>query len=151
MVGYRWKEEKIIFPMFKLTDTLEADTRCYYYYYYYYHYYYTALKHSSFGPLLDIGLLIGYKGFSLISFGNDKPLLRDGYARVCLLCIYMQPAWHTRLVKLTAHSPSASAVIGGAWWYTIFNFRHISYLFSKLKSHASVWIQTRTSGLEASD
>ncbi len=28
------------------------------YYYYYYYYYYTAVKHSSFGPLLDIGPLL---------------------------------------------------------------------------------------------
>ncbi len=39
--------------------------------------YYTALKHTSFGPLLDIGLFVGYKGCSLISL-SDKPLLGDG-------------------------------------------------------------------------
>ncbi len=61
-------------------------------------YYYTALKHFSFGPILDICLFVGYKGFSLISLG-DKPLLGDGYARVFLLLMYMQPAWHTRLVR----------------------------------------------------
>ncbi len=35
-------------------------------------YHYKALKHSSFGLLLDIGLLVGYKGFSLISLGDKK-------------------------------------------------------------------------------
>ncbi len=60
--------------------------------------YNTTLKHISFGPLLDMGLFVGYKVFSLISFG-DKPLLGGGYARVFLLHMYMQPAWHTRLVR----------------------------------------------------
>ncbi len=54
------------------------------------------LKHITFGLLLDVGLLVGYKGFSLISLG-DKPLLGEGYARLFLLHMYMQPAWHVRL------------------------------------------------------
>ncbi len=54
-------------------------------------YIYIALRRSSFGPLLDIGFLAGYKGFSLISLG-DEPLLGDGYARVFLLHMYMQLA-----------------------------------------------------------
>ncbi len=59
---------------------------------------YTALKHSGFGPLLDIGLLVRYKGFSLIFLG-DKQLLGDGYTRVFLLHTYMQFACHARLVR----------------------------------------------------
>ncbi len=60
--------------------------------------YYTALKHSSFGPLLDISLLIGYEGFGLTSLG-DEPLLGDGYARVFLLHMYMLLAGHTNVVR----------------------------------------------------
>ncbi len=44
--------------------------------------YYADLKHFSFVPLLDIGLLVGYKSFSL------KPLLGNDYARVYLLYMY---------------------------------------------------------------
>ncbi len=56
-----------------------------------FYYYYTALKDISFGPLLVIGLFVGYTGFSLTSLG-DKLLLGDGYARVFFLHMYMQPA-----------------------------------------------------------
>ncbi len=61
-------------------------------------FYYTALKHISFVSLMDTGHLVGYKGFSLISLG-DKPLLGNGYARVFLLHMYMQSAWHIRLSR----------------------------------------------------
>ncbi len=40
-------------------------------------YYYAALKHTRFGPLLGMGFLIGYQGFSLIFLG-DNPLLENG-------------------------------------------------------------------------
>ncbi len=65
---------------------------------YYYYYYCTALKRSRFGPLLYIGLLVGYKGFNLISLG-DNPLLVDGYASFPSPYAYAQPAWHARLVR----------------------------------------------------
>ncbi len=57
-----------------------------------------TLKHISFSTILNVGLLVGYKGFSLISL-NDKPLLEDGHARVFLLHMYMHPAWHHRQVR----------------------------------------------------
>ncbi len=60
--------------------------------------YYANLKPISFIPLLEIGPLVVYKGFSLISF-RDKPLLGDGYARVFFFFMYMLPAWHVKLVR----------------------------------------------------
>ncbi len=44
------------------------------------------------------GLPVEYKGFNLISLG-DEPLLGDGYARVFLLHHVHATAWHTRLVS----------------------------------------------------
>ncbi len=73
-------------------------------------------KHDNFAPLFGCRLpctYLEYKGFNLILLGEkpllggdsclinlgDKPLLGDNYARIFLLCIYMQPAWHTMLVR----------------------------------------------------
>ncbi len=51
-------------------------------------FYYTVLKRFSFGPLLDVGLLVGCEGSTLISL-DDEPLLGDAYARVFFsICTY---------------------------------------------------------------
>ncbi len=55
-----------------------------------------ALKFNSFGPLLDIGLLVPTISTSVLSLISP-----GGSARDFLLHTYMQPAWHNYLVNVT--------------------------------------------------